>query len=53
MSEFYRRVWLLGEPKSRALWNAKRMLRDATDKQGEPAYSLRDWAGWILSGDPD
>ncbi|MCY2960100.1 MAG: CHAT domain-containing tetratricopeptide repeat protein [Planctomycetota bacterium] len=42
---FYARVWQGGEAKDRALWNAKQGLRAA----GRPT---RDWAGWILTGDP-
>jgi len=41
--DFYQRVWRDGEPKARALWNAKMTLR----ARGRP---LRDWAGWVLSG---
>ncbi|MEQ8762542.1 MAG: CHAT domain-containing protein [Planctomycetota bacterium] len=53
MTEFYRRLWVLKEPKAQALWNAKRKLREQLDADGEPVYSIRDWAGWVLSGDPD
>ncbi len=53
MTEFYRRLWILKEPKAKALWNAKRKLREQLDGEGKPIYSIRDWAGWVLSGDPD
>ncbi len=53
MTEFYRRLWVLKEPKAKALWNAKRKLREQLDEDGNPIYSVRDWAGWVLSGDPD
>lgn len=46
MVEFYRRVWEGKESKADALWNAKRTLRD----RGVPA---REWAAWVLYGDPD
>jgi CHAT domain-containing protein len=53
MAEFYRRLWILGESKAEALWNAQRLLREKTDESGKPLYSQRDWAGWVLCGDPD
>ena len=53
MAEFYRRLWTLGESKSEALWNAQRLLRDKRDATGKPVYSQRDWAGWVLCGDPE
>ena len=53
MTEFYRRLWVLEEPKAQALWNAKKKLREQLDADGDPTYSMRDWAGWVLSGDPD
>ncbi|MCY2960107.1 MAG: CHAT domain-containing protein [Planctomycetota bacterium] len=43
--DFYVRVWVEGLDKAQALWEAKMSLR----RNGRPA---RDWAGWILSGDP-
>ena len=46
MVDFYRRLWVEGEPKHQALWKAKMALRDA----GQP---LRHWAGWVLTGEPD
>jgi CHAT domain-containing protein len=52
MGEFYRRVWVLKEPKSKALWEAKKRLRAKRDPlSGKPIYSLKDWAGWVLSGE--
>ncbi len=53
MTEFYRRLWILKEPKAKALWNAKKALRERLDDDGTPIYSFNDWAGWVLSGDPD
>ena len=51
MSDFYRRLWLQGKPKAQALWEAKAKLRGEKDAFGEPRYALRDWAGWVLSGE--
>lgn len=53
MLEFYRRLWVEKEPKARALWEAKRKLREAKDERGEPRYTVRDWAAWVLTGDPE
>ncbi len=53
MTDFYRRIWLAKTPKWRALWEAKRTLRDAKDERGHPKYTTRDWAAWILTGEPD
>ena len=44
MVGFYRGMWSEKKSKSRALWDAKMALRAS----GHP---LRDWAGWVLSGD--
>jgi tetratricopeptide (TPR) repeat protein len=52
MVAFYRRVWVEKKPKARALWEAKMELRRARDASGEPRYATRDWAGWVLTGDP-
>ncbi|MCY2961075.1 MAG: CHAT domain-containing protein [Planctomycetota bacterium] len=52
MLEFYRRLWIEGLPKGQALWAAKRRLRDARGSDGERSASPRDWAGWVLTGDP-
>jgi hypothetical protein len=27
-------------------------LRDAQDERGRPTYTMREWAGWVLTGDP-
>src|SRR5262249_44844662 len=53
MVDFYRRMWVEKKPKSRALWEAKMKLRGTKGEAGSPRYSLRDWAGWVLTGDPD
>ena len=52
MAEFYRRLWVLGEAKAEALWKAKQKLRRQLDEDDQPVYTVRDWAGWVLSGDP-
>jgi CHAT domain-containing protein len=43
---FYTKLWQEKFGKADALWQAKMALR----AEGHPP---RDWAGWILSGDPD
>ncbi len=43
---FYTKLWKERLGKSAALWQAKMALR----AEGHPP---RDWAGWVLSGDPD
>ncbi len=53
MLDFYRRIWVLNEPKHEALWAAKKRLRDAVDERGNPKYTTRDWAAWVLTGEPD
>ncbi|MFN0007656.1 MAG: tetratricopeptide repeat protein [Planctomycetota bacterium] len=53
MLDFYRRIWVEKEPKARALWEAKKCLREAKDERGRPKYSTRDWAAWVLTGEPD
>lgn len=45
MVDFYRRLWVEKKPKAQSLWEAKCALR-AT---GAPT---RDWAGWVMTGDP-
>ena len=45
MERFYEGLWIHGKPPARALWDAKRARSD----DGAPA---RDWAGWVLTGDP-
>ena len=46
MELFYTYLWMDEMPKAKALWKAKKALRD----EGHP---VRDWAAWVLSGDPD
>ena len=46
MELFYTKLWKDEMPKAEALWEAKRILRE----EGAP---VRDWAGWVLTGDPD
>ncbi len=53
MLDSYRRLWVEKQPKWKALWAAKQRLRDARDDRGEPLYSMRDWAGWVLTGAPE
>jgi CHAT domain-containing protein len=53
MLAFYRHMWIDAEPRSRALWHAKMDLRAAEDGRGAPRFTPRDWAGWVLSGDPE
>jgi CHAT domain-containing protein len=53
MLEFYRRLWVEKQPQGRALWEAKQGLREATDERGRPIYSTRDWAAWVLTGEPE
>jgi CHAT domain-containing protein len=53
MLDFYRRLWVEKKPKQKALWEAKKKLRDAKDERGNPLYTTRDWAAWVLTGDPN
>jgi len=53
MLDFYRRIWVVGQPKSEALWAAKMTLRDARDARGRSVYSTGAWAAWVLTGEPD
>ncbi len=53
MLDFYRRIWVEKKPKAQALWEAKMKIRNATDERGRPLYTTRDWAAWVLTGDPD
>jgi CHAT domain-containing protein/tetratricopeptide (TPR) repeat protein len=53
MIDFYRRIWIEKKPKHQALWEAKKKLRDAQDERGAPRHSTRDWAAWVLTGEPD
>jgi tetratricopeptide (TPR) repeat protein len=43
---FYTKLWKEKLGKADALWQAKMALRN----EGHP---VRDWAGWVLTGDPD
>jgi len=52
MTDFYRRLWIERKPKAQALWEAKMRLRNALDESGNPLYSMRDWAAWVLTGNP-
>ncbi len=53
MLDFYRLMWLEGKPRRQALWEAKMRLRDARSASGEPIYTNRDWAAWVLTGESD
>jgi CHAT domain-containing protein len=53
MLDFYRRLWVEKKPKGRALWEAKMEIRNAKDESGKPKYTTRDWAAWVLTGDPN
>jgi CHAT domain-containing protein/tetratricopeptide (TPR) repeat protein len=53
MLDFYHRIWVEKTPKAQALWESKKRLRDAMNERGEPLYTVRDWAGWVLTGAPD
>ena len=53
MVDFYRRFWVQQKPKGQALWEAKRRLREVRDESGRALYATRDWAAWVLSGDPE
>ncbi len=53
MIDFYRRVWIEKKPKHQALWEAKMKLRNAQDERGQPRYTTRDWAAWVLTGNPE
>ncbi len=53
MLEFYRHLWVEKKPKHQALWEAKTKLREAKDERGAPKYTTRDWAAWVLTGNPD
>jgi CHAT domain-containing protein len=53
MLDFYRRIWIEGEPRRRALWAAKMSLRDARNELGQPIHPVQAWAGWVLTGAAD
>jgi tetratricopeptide (TPR) repeat protein len=46
MELFYAGLWREQRGKADALWQAKRVLRSE-------GAAVRDWAGWVLTGDPD
>ncbi len=51
MTAFYRRLIDDGLSTRRALWEAKRELRQRKAEDGEPAFAVHDWAGWVVTGD--
>jgi CHAT domain-containing protein len=53
MLDFYRRLWVEQKPKHQALWEAKTKLREAEDERGASKYTTRDWAAWVLTGEPN
>jgi len=53
MIDFYRRLWVEKKPKHQALWEAKTKLRNAQDEHGNARTTTRDWAAWVLTGEPD
>jgi CHAT domain-containing protein len=53
MVDFYRRLWIEKQPKHQALWEAKKKLREAKNADGSPKHGLRDWAAWVLTGEPE
>jgi CHAT domain-containing protein len=52
MLDFYRRLWVEKKEKAQALWEAKMKFREAKDEHDRPKYATRDWAGWVLTGNP-
>ena len=52
MIAFYDELWSKKKTKAEALRAAKRKFRDAKDDKGRPKYVVRDWAGWVLTGEP-
>ena len=46
MELFYTKLWEEKQPTGQALWEAKMVLRDE-------GAQVRDWAGWVLTGNPD
>ena len=45
MELFYTKLWRDEMPKSKALWQAKMEMRAA-------GFAVKDWAGWVMTGDP-
>lgn len=52
MTEFYKALWQQGMNKATALWLAKKALRERQNSNNL-RYQTRDWAGWVLTGDPN
>ncbi len=52
MPDLYRRPWWENNPKGQALCKAKMMIRNAKNDRGQPKYTTRDWAAWVLTGAP-
>ncbi len=46
METFYAKLWVDGLGKAEALWQSKMVLRS-------DGYPVRDWAAWVLTGEPD
>jgi CHAT domain-containing protein/tetratricopeptide (TPR) repeat protein len=52
MAEFYRGLWIAGYSKMEALSRAKRAVRESVDTNGQHLFAMKDWCGWVLTGDP-
>ncbi|HKB17048.1 MAG TPA: CHAT domain-containing tetratricopeptide repeat protein, partial [Planctomycetota bacterium] len=52
MVDFYRGIWVEGKTKAKALWDAKRKIRNRRDAKGNPAHATWEWAGLVLTGEP-
>jgi CHAT domain-containing protein len=46
MGHFYTNLWVVRLGKADALWAAKNTMRENRE-------ALMNWAGWVLTGDPD
>lgn len=53
LADSRRRTWIEKKPRRKALRAARMSLRARTDDGGRPKSVLRDWAAWILTGEPD
>jgi CHAT domain-containing protein/tetratricopeptide (TPR) repeat protein len=54
MASFYQGIWRRGMTKHDALWFAKTQLRNEKDSRTSKAiYGPKDWAGWVLVGNPE
>ena len=53
MAHFYEALWGREVSIAEALWEAKMRLRHQRSADGSARYALSDWAGWVLTGDPD